>query len=111
MIMRLFRTAPRKPLIALRAVALTILAAGWVVTASGSLPAWIRNIEVRAEIEAAFFRLMPLPGGEVAFRRPPSETRPALGGLRKNQPGHAYRYSRPSLENSSQLVFTLSGRP
>ncbi len=106
--MRSFRNASRKPLIALGAVALTILAAGWVVTASGSLPAWIRNIEVRAEIDAAFFRLMPLPGGEVAFRRPPSETRPALGGLLKKQPGDAELYSLRALEDEQQLDFTAA---
>jgi hypothetical protein len=88
-----FRKFSGKPLVILCAIAFTIFAAGWVVTASGALPAWIRNIEGRTALEAVFFRLMALPGGEVAFRRPPSETRPALGELLKKQPGDAELYS------------------
>ena len=106
--MRSFRKFSRKPLIVLSAAAFTILAAGWVVTASGALPAWIRNIESRTAIEAAFFRLMALPGGEVAFRRPPSETRPALAELLKKQPGDAELYSLRALEDEQQLDFTAA---
>jgi hypothetical protein len=93
---------------ALGAAAFAIFAAGWLVTASGALPEWIRNIEARTEIEAAFFRLMALPGGEVAFRRPPSETRPALGELLKKQPGNAELYSLRALEDEQQLDFTAA---
>src|SRR5258708_20302015 len=88
--------------------AFTILAAGWVATARGALPAWIRNVESRTAIEAAFFRLMALPGGEVAFRRPPSETRPALAELLKKQPGDAELYSLRALEDEQQLDFTAA---
>src|SRR5580704_15894540 len=90
------------------AAAFTIFAAAWVATASGALPVWIRNIEGRTELEAAFFRLMALPGGEVAFRRPPSETRPALGDLLKKQPGNAELYSLRALEDEQQLDFTAA---
>jgi predicted Zn-dependent protease len=79
-----------------------------VATASGGFPAWIRNIEGRTAIEAAFFRLMALPGGEVLFRRPPSETRPALGDLLKKQPGDAELYSLRALEDEQQLDFTAA---
>lgn len=102
----------RKPayrkLFACSAIALTILAAGWAVTASGALPDWIRNTEARTEIEAAFFRLMPLPGGEVLFRRPPRETRPALGDLIKKQPNNAELYSLRALEDEQQLDFAAA---
>src|SRR5260370_4899008 len=98
----------RKPLMALGAAAFATFAAGWLVTASGALPKWIRNIEARTEIEAAFFRLMALPGGEVAFRRPPSETRPALGELLKKQPGNAELYSLRALAAEQQLDFTAA---
>src|SRR5260370_30885075 len=93
---------------ALGAAAFATFAAGWLVTASGALPKWIRNIEARTGIEAAFFRLMALPGGEVAFRRPPSETRPALGELLKKQPGNAELYSLRALEDEQQLDFTAA---
>jgi predicted Zn-dependent protease len=106
--LRSFRKFSRKPLIALCAAAFTIFAAGLLVTASGALPEWIRNIEAHTEIEAAFFRMMSLPGGEVAFRRPPSETRPALGELLKKQPGNAELYSLRALEDEQQLDFTAA---
>jgi predicted Zn-dependent protease len=106
--LRSFPKCSRKPLVAVCTVAFTIFAAGWLVTASGALPEWIRNIEARTEIEAAFFRMMSLPGGEVAFRRPPSETRPALGDLLKKQPGNAELYSLRALEDEQQLDFTAA---
>ncbi len=106
--MKSFRKASRKPPIALLAAAFAVVAAGWVATASGALPAWIRNIEGRTEIEAAFFRLMALPGGDVTFRRPPSETRPALRDLLKKQPGNAELYALRALEDEQQLDFTAA---
>src|SRR5216684_7226403 len=79
-----------------------------MVTASGALPSWIRNIEVGTEIEAAFFRLMSLPGGDVLFRRPPRETRPALSDLVKKQPKQALLYSLRALEDEQQLDFAAA---
>ena len=73
------------------------------VAARGELSYWIRNVEAKTAIEAAFFRMMPLPGGSVAFRRPPSETRPALGELIRNQPHYGELYSLRALEDEQQL--------
>ncbi|HVS74727.1 MAG TPA: hypothetical protein VHE23_04815 [Candidatus Acidoferrales bacterium] len=87
---------------------LAVLTAGWAVTASGALPSWIRNIETRTEIEAAFFRLMSLPGGDVLFRRPPRETRAALGDLLKKQPKDAELFSLRALEDEQQLDFAAA---
>jgi predicted Zn-dependent protease len=95
-------------MLTLGAIGLAILATGWVVTASGALPEWIRNAEARTEIEAAFFRLMALPGGEVLFRRPPRETRQALGELIKKQPNSAELYSLRALEDEQQLDFAAA---
>jgi predicted Zn-dependent protease len=100
-----FRELTRKTLYQLAALGLAVFAAGWAATASGALPDWIRNAEARTEIEAAFFRLMSLPGGEVLFRRPPRETRPALGELIKKQPQSAELYSLRALEDEQQLDF------
>jgi cellulose synthase operon protein C len=100
-----FRKTSPQWLCTVAVVAFSILAAGWLVTASGALPAWIRNTEARSEIEAAFFRLMSLPGGEVLFRRPPRETRSALGELIKKQPKDAELYSLRALEDEQQLDF------
>ena len=92
----------------LGALGLGIFAVGWAATASGALPSWIRNIEARTEIEAAFFRLMSLPGGDVLFRRPPRETRPALGELIKKEPKSAELYSLRALEDEQQLDFVAA---
>jgi cellulose synthase operon protein C len=78
------------------------------LAAMGELPSWIRNIESASAIEAAFFRMMSLPGGAVPFRRPPGETRPALGELIKNQPHNAELYSLRALEGEQQLDFTAA---
>jgi len=76
--------------------------------AMGELPSWIRNIESASAIEAAFFSMMSLPGGAVPFRRPPSETRPALTELIKSQPRNADLYSLRALEDEQQLDFTAA---
>ena len=106
--MKLFPKVSGRALFTLGAVVFTILAAGWVVSASGALPYWIRNAEAGSEIEAVFFRLMALPGGEVLFRRPPRETRPALGELLKKQPKDADLYSLRALEDEQQLDFAAA---
>ena len=51
---------------------------------------------------------MSLPSGAVPFRRPPSETRPALGELIKAQPHNAELYSLRALEDEQQLDFTAA---
>ena len=76
--------------------------------AMGELPSWIRNIESASGMEAAFFRMMSLPGGAVPFRRPPSETRPALTELIKSQPRNIDLYSLRALEDEQQLDFTAA---
>ncbi|HYW37978.1 MAG TPA: hypothetical protein VE957_07690 [Terriglobales bacterium] len=70
----------------LLAVVAFVVAVGWTISAVGELPSWIRNIEAGNALQAAFFRMMSLPGGDVLFRRPPRETRPALADLIKSQP-------------------------
>ncbi len=81
---------------------------GATVAAMAELPSWIRNVEAKTAIEAAFFRMMSLPNGAVAFRRPPRETRPALGELIKAQPHNAELYSLRALEDEQQLDFTAA---
>src|SRR5262249_27529364 len=48
---------------------------------------------------------MSLPGGDVLFRRPPRETRPALRELIIKQPNSAELYSLRALEDEQQLDF------
>ena len=78
------------------------------VSALAELPSWIRNVEAGSAIEVVFFRMMSLPGGAVLFRRPPAETRPALGDLIKAQPHNAELYSLRALEDEQQLDFVAA---
>ena len=106
--MKSFRKFSSKTFVRLSAFGFGIVAVGWALTASGALPDWIRNTEARTEIEAAFFRLMSLPGGDVSFRRPPRETRPALTELIQKQPKSAELYSLRALEDEQQLDFAAA---
>ncbi len=86
------------------------MVAGFTLSAKGELPAWIRNIEAKTDVERAFFRAMQLPYGDVLFRRPPAETRPALGELMQQQPTRADLYSLAALEEERQLDFAAAER-
>lgn len=92
----------RRPRLVLLAVLLI------AISAAAELPWWIRNTVAGSAVEAAFFRMMQLPGGPVAFRRPPSETRPALGELIKAQPHNGELYSLRALEDEQQLDFAAA---
>ena len=85
-----------------------VVSVGVTLAAMGELPSWIRNVEANSAIEAALFRMMSLPNGAIAFRRPPSETRPALGELIKGQPRNAELYSLRALEEEQQLDFAAA---
>ena len=87
------------------ALAIFVAAVGGTVSALGELPSWIRNIDAGSAVEAVFFRMMSLPNGAVAFRRPPRETRPALTDLIKAQPRNAELYSLRALEDEQQFDF------
>ena len=84
---------------------LIVTVAGIAMSARGELPGWIRNIEAKSEVEQAFFRAMQLPYGEVLFRRPTSETRPALNDLIQRKPSDAELYSLRALEDEHALDF------
>jgi tetratricopeptide (TPR) repeat protein len=79
------------------------LALLFTASALGELPSWMRNIEAGSAIEAAFFRMMSVPGAPVMFRRPPRESRPALSELIKTQSRNAELYSLRALEDEQQL--------
>ena len=96
---------PRNRRIRLLAPMLIVFAVGGTVSAVGELPLWIRDIDASSALEAVFFRMMSLPNGAVAFRRPPGETRPALTELIKTQPHNADLYSLRALEDEQQLDF------
>ena len=105
--MKYFLDSPTRR-IRLVALAVFFAAICATVSARGELPSWIRNIEASTSLEAVFFRMMSLPNGAVAFRRPPRETRPALTDLIKTQPRGADLYSLRALEDEQQLDFTAA---
>ena len=90
------------------ALAAFIIAIGGTISALGELPSWIRNIDAGSAAEAVFFRMMSLPNGAVAFRRPPRETRRALTDLIKAQPRNAELYSLRAREDEQQLDFAAA---
>jgi len=106
--LKCFRDRSRSHWLRVCGIASFVTFAGWVVSARGALPAWIRNTEAGTAIEAALFRAMELPGGAVLFRRPPGETRPALGELIKAQPQNADLYFLRALEDEQQLDFSAA---
>jgi hypothetical protein len=87
---------------------LLVIVAGFALSAKGELPNWIRNIEAKTDVGRAFFRAMQLPYGDVLFRRPPAETRPALGELIQQQPTNADLYSLAALEDERRLDFAAA---
>ena len=92
------------------ASAVLLASAGFALTASANLPGWIRSMEAKSGLERAFFRAMELPYGEVLFRRPPAETRPALGELMQQQPSDADLHSLRALEDEHHLDFAAAER-
>jgi tetratricopeptide (TPR) repeat protein len=103
-----FRNLAPKSLLTIGAALFAVIFAGLLVNAKGELPAWIRNLEAKTELERAFFRAMQLPYGDVLFRRPPAETRPALGELIQQKPSEADLYSLRALEDERQLDFAAA---
>ena len=103
--LKLFRKRARLLTLAVFLITIALCCA---ISALGELPSWIRNVEASSALEAVFFRMMPLPGGAVLFRRPPRETRPALADLIKSEPRNADLYSLRALEDEQQLDFAAA---
>jgi cellulose synthase operon protein C len=106
--LKCFRDLSRNRFLRVSGIAAFVTLAGLLVAARGALPTWMRNVAARTTIEAALFRAMSLPGGAVLFRRPPAETRPALGELINVQPKNAELYSLRALEDEQQLDFSAA---
>jgi hypothetical protein len=85
------------------ALLLALILVGLASHARAELTSWLCNIEAGSPLEAVFFRLMALPNAQVLFRRPPSETRPALTELLRKQPDNGELYALRALEDEQQL--------
>src|SRR5262249_28499446 len=97
--LREFAPARKRPI---AASAVMLPGVAFAMSARANLPR-IRTIQAKSGLENAFFRAMQLPYGEVLFRRPPVETRPALGDLIQQQPSDGDLYSLRALEDERQL--------
>ena len=54
-------------------LAFAVLLAG--LAAHAGLPGWLQNVPALARLDGVFFRTLAMPGGPVAVRRPPQESR------------------------------------
>jgi cellulose synthase operon protein C len=79
------------------------LAAGSFLTLHAALTPWAENVVSGSSLEAAFFRLMHLPAGDVLGRRPPVESRDALSGLAAKSPQQADLYALRAQEEERLL--------
>gem|GEM_PF-357868 len=96
----------RKPLL-LAAAALALLA-GLGVRARAELSQWVQNLEAKSATEAAFFRAMWLPGGDVFALRPPRETRPELAKLIASSPSDSDLLALRAMEDERDLDFAAA---
>ena len=78
------------------------------LSAYSTLPQWFTNTESGSSIEAALYRLMTLPTGDVPYRRPPAESRPQLTDLIKSDHQHGALYSLRALQDEQALDFTAA---
>ena len=79
-----------------------------IAAADDALPSWMQFAEAGSRIENALFRSMPLPGGAVLARRPPSESGPLLDELVRTEPNNAELYSLRALQDEQRLDFAAA---
>ena len=78
------------------------------LAAYNSLPEWLTNTEAGSGIESALYRLMPLPTGDVLYRRSPREARSELTELIKANSQQGALYSLRALQDEQALDFTAA---
>jgi cellulose synthase operon protein C len=78
---------------------------GLLLGARHTIADWLENAESGSSVEAALFRVMQLPGGDILFRRSPRESRPALTALIDANQDRAALYSLRALEDEQALDF------
>jgi len=74
------------------------------LAARADLALWVQH-QPSGPLLDVLLRSMPLPGGAVRFRRPPSETRPALAKMIGAEPKNAALYRLRAREDEMQLDF------
>jgi tetratricopeptide (TPR) repeat protein len=74
----------------------------------GSFHDWLQNTESGSAVEAALYRIMSLPTGDVLYVRPPQESRPQLDKLLTASSPEAALYSLRALQDEQALDFTAA---
>lgn len=82
------------------------LSAGFLLRAD--LTRWAENAITGSALEAAFYRMMDLPGGPVLARRSPKESKEQLDGLITKSPNQADLYSLRAQEEERLLDFSAA---
>ena len=72
------------------------------------LAEWVQNLAADTGLRGVFFRSMVLPYGTIEARRPPRETRPALGARIAASPDDAALYRLRASEGELALDFTAA---
>ncbi len=72
------------------------------------LSPWVRFVDVASNLESVFFRSLPVPGGLIAWRRSPRESREELNKVITQSPSRADLYALRALESERQLDFAAA---
>ena len=72
------------------------------------LSPWVRFVDVASNLESVFFRNLPVPGGLIAWRRSPRESREELNKVITQSPSRADLYALRALESERQLDFAAA---
>ena len=67
---------------------------------------WVRFVDLASNLESVFFKTLSVPGGPVAWRRSPRESREELTKVIGQTPGRSELYSLRALEAERQLDFS-----
>ena len=87
-----------------KVLAIVAVACG-VAGLRAELTQWAANSEAGSKIEAALFRMVAMPWGNISVRRPPKESTGELTKLITAAPRDANLYSLRALEEEQQLDF------
>ncbi len=69
---------------------------------------WVRFVDLASNLESVFFKNLAVPGGAIAWRRSPRESREELSKVIGQTPGRAELYSLRAQEAERQLDFTAA---
>ena len=72
------------------------------------LTPWARFVDAASNLESVLFKSLPVPGGPIAWRRGPRESREELSKVIAQAPNRADLYALRALESERQLDFSAA---